>query len=156
MGKLKKEKTEERDADTSQVEQDELTYEDKLKYVSIIAQPMASKKVAGRIYKLVRKASQHKSYLRNGLKDVQTRLRKGETGIVIFAGDVSPIEIMCHLPAVCEEKQLPYIYTPSRQDLGSAMGVNRAALAVLIRENSEYKELYDKVLEDINKVPKVF
>ncbi|KAG7154975.1 H/ACA ribonucleoprotein complex subunit 2-like protein-like [Homarus americanus] len=100
-------------------------------------------------------ASQHKTYLRNGLKDVQTRIRKGETGIVIFAGDVSPIEVMCHLPAVCEEKQLPYIYTPSRQDLGAAMGVKRGSLTVLIRENDKYQDLYDKVKEDINKVPKV-
>lgn len=75
---------------------------------------------------------------------------------MIFAGDVSPIEVMCHLPAVCEEKELPYIYTPSRQDLGSAMGVKRGSLIVLIRENNDYKDLYDKVLEDINKVPKMF
>ena len=27
------------------------------------------------------------------MKDVQARIRKGETGIVIFAGDVTPIEV---------------------------------------------------------------
>jgi len=47
-----------------------------------------------------------KTYVRNGLKDVQARIRKGEKGIVVFAGDVTPIEVMCHLPAVCEEKNL--------------------------------------------------
>ena len=31
--------------------------------------------------------------VRNGLKDVQARIRKGETGIVVFAGDVTPIEV---------------------------------------------------------------
>ncbi|XP_042206444.1 H/ACA ribonucleoprotein complex subunit 2-like protein [Homarus americanus] len=156
MGKNKKEKADNPDeSQVIEVEQEEISYEDKLEYVSIIAKPMASKKSAGRIYKLIRKASQHKTYLRNGLKDVQTRIRKGETGIVIFAGDVSPIEVMCHLPAVCEEKQLPYIYTPSRQDLGAAMGVKRGSLTVLIRENDKYQDLYDKVKEDINKVPKV-
>ena len=24
-------------------------------------------------------------------------------------------EVMCHMPGVCEDKDLPYIYTPSRQ-----------------------------------------
>jgi len=48
----------------------------------------------------------HKTYVRNGLKDVQARLRKGERGLVVFAGDVTPVEVMCHLPAVCEEKNL--------------------------------------------------
>lgn len=134
----------------------EVTYEEKLNYVSIIAKPMASKKLAGRIYKLIKKASKHKTFLRDGLKDVQSRLKKGETGIVIFAGNVSPIEVMCHLPAICEEKAIPYIYTPSREDLGAAMGTKRGSLVVMVRENGEYQEAYDKVLDEINKVPKVY
>nr|CAD7266768.1 unnamed protein product [Timema shepardi] len=73
--------------------------------------------------------------------------------IVVFAGDVTPIEIMCHLPAVCEEKDLPYCYIPSRKDLGTAMGVKRGSLMVLIREHGEYKELYDEVKESIKELP---
>ena len=46
---------------------------------------------------------------------MQSRIRKGERGIVVFAGDVTPVDVMCHLPAVCEEKDIPYVYTPSRQ-----------------------------------------
>lgn len=98
-------------------------------------------------------AAKQKSFLRNGLKDVQTRLRKGETGIVIFAGDVTPIEIMCHLPAVCEEKSIPYCYTPSRKDLGVAMGVKRGSVAMLIREHAEYKDLYDELQGEIHTLP---
>ena len=71
------------------------------------------------LYKCIKKGVKHKNQIRNGLKDVQSRIRKGERGLVVFAGDVTPIEVMCHLPAVCEEKGLPYCYTPSRQDLGS-------------------------------------
>lgn len=87
--------------------------------------------------------------MRNGLKDVQTRIRKGETGIVIFAGDVTPIDIMCHLPIVCEEKNIPYCYTPSRTDLGAALGIKRGCLMVLIREHDDYKDAYDECKEEI-------
>lgn len=76
MGKIKQEV----DADESVTVKEEDTYEDKLKYVNVIAQPMAGKKLAKKCYKLVKKAMKHKTYVRNGLKDVQTRLRKGETG----------------------------------------------------------------------------
>ncbi|XP_033308606.1 H/ACA ribonucleoprotein complex subunit 2-like protein [Bombus bifarius] len=123
----------------------ELKYEEKLKYTSLIAKPMASKKLTKKIYKCIKKAAKHKSYLRNGLKDVQKHLRKGEQGLVVFAGDVFPIEIMCHLPIVCEDKNIPYCYTPSRQDIGAAMGVKRGSLMVLIKEHEEYKELYDEI-----------
>ena len=98
-------------------------------------------------------ASKYKTYLRNGLKDVQSRLKKGETGIVIFAGDVTPIEIMCHLPAVCEEKSIPYTYTPSRVDLGAAMGVKRGTVSLLIREHPDYKDLFDELKSEISLLP---
>lgn len=84
-----------------------LSYEDKLKYVNSIATPMASRKLAKKIYKCIKKgnfnvslnylllriisnfvihlkyfitASKHRTYLRNGLKDVQKHIRKGEKG----------------------------------------------------------------------------
>merc|ERR1711942_278468 len=131
------------------------SYEDKLKFVSVIAKPMANKKLTKKIYKLIKKGSKHKTYVRNGLKDVQSRIRKGEKGLVIFAGDVTPIEVMCHMPAVCEEKSLPYVYTPSRQLLGTAMGVKRGSLMVLIREHEDYKELFEECKSEIEKLPPV-
>lgn len=65
--------------------------------------------------------------------------------LVVFAGDVYPIEIMCHLPVVCEDKNIPYCFTPSRLDIGTAMGVKRGSLMVLIKEHPDYKDLYDEV-----------
>jgi len=129
------------------------SYEEKLRFVSVIAKPMASKKLTKKVYKVIKKGSKHKGFVRNGLKDVQARIRKGETGLVIFAGDVTPIEVMCHMPAVCEEKGLPYVYTPSRQDLGTAMGVKRGCLMMMVREHEDYKELYDEVEAEIKALP---
>ncbi|CAG9759736.1 unnamed protein product [Ceutorhynchus assimilis] len=93
--------------------------------------------------------SKHKTYIRCGLKDVQTRIRKGESGLVIFAGDVSPLEIMCHLPGVCEDKDIPYVYTPSRKDLGAALGVKRGCLTVLIRSHSEYEDTFNELKAEL-------
>ncbi|XP_012534352.1 H/ACA ribonucleoprotein complex subunit 2-like protein [Monomorium pharaonis] len=123
----------------------EISYEEKLRFVNTISKPMAPKKLTKKIYKCIKKASKHKTYLRNGLKDVQKHLRKGETGLVVFAGDVYPIDIMCHLPIVCEDKNIPYCFTPSRMDIGAAMGMKRGSLMVLVKEHSDYKELYDEI-----------
>lgn len=65
--------------------------------------------------------------------------------LVVFAGDVYPVDIMCHLPIVCEDKNIPYCFTPSRMDIGLAMGIKRGSLMVLIKEHSDYKDLYDEV-----------
>uniref|UniRef100_T1DIY6 H/ACA ribonucleoprotein complex subunit 2 n=1 Tax=Psorophora albipes TaxID=869069 RepID=T1DIY6_9DIPT len=151
MGKVKVEK-QDADVDTSVVKEED-TYDEKLRNVNSIAQPMASKKLTKKIHKLIEKAAKHKTYLRNGLKDVQVRLRKGETGLVVFAGDVTPVEIMCHLPAVCEERNIPYCYTPSRKDLGAAMGVKRGTVAMMIREHPDYQDMYDKLKVELNGLP---
>lgn len=73
--------------------------------------------------------------------------------LVVFAGDVSPIEIMCHMPAVCEDKDIPYCYTPSRADLGAAMGVKRASVMILVRPHEDFKELYDECVEEMKHLP---
>ena len=55
MGKGGKEK----DANESQTEEGP-SYEEKLKFVSCIAKPMASKKLTKKLYKLIKKGSKHK------------------------------------------------------------------------------------------------
>uniref|UniRef100_A0A1Q3F152 H/ACA snoRNP protein NHP2 n=1 Tax=Culex tarsalis TaxID=7177 RepID=A0A1Q3F152_CULTA len=152
MGKIKVEKPDAADVDTTVVKEED-TYDEKLKNANAISQPMASKKLTKKIHKLIEKAAKQKSFLRNGLKDVQVRLRKGETGLVIFAGDVTPVEIMCHLPAVCEERNIPYCYTPSRKDLGAAMGVKRGTVAMMIREHPDYQDLFDKLKVELSALP---
>lgn len=147
MGKIKEEPMDEDKKDI--IKSEPQTYEDKLEHCSIIAKPMASRKLTKKIYKLIKKSTGHKNYIRNGLKLVQKQLRLGEKGIVIFAGDISPIEIMCHLPAVCEEKEIPYCYTPCRKDIGAAMGANRGCIMVLVKEHEDYKELYDEIQSEI-------
>ncbi|XP_023330004.1 H/ACA ribonucleoprotein complex subunit 2-like protein [Eurytemora carolleeae] len=147
MGKKDKSLVEE--MDTTQEAENEMSYEEKLKYVSVVATPIASKKFAKKIYKLIKKGSKQKTFVRSGLKDVQSRIRKGERGIVIFAGDVTPVDVMIHMPGVCEDLDIPYVYTPSRTDLGSAMGVKRGCLMMLVREHADYKDLYDEVNKEI-------
>ncbi|CAG9828931.1 unnamed protein product [Diabrotica balteata] len=145
MGKIKQEA----DVSVKEEPQDELSYEEKIANCNTISKPMASKKLAKRCYKLVKKAMKQKTYIRCGLKDVQKRLRKGETGIVLFAGDVWPLDIMCHLPVVCEDKNIPYVFVPSRKDLGAAMGVKRGCLTVLIKSHNEYKDAFDELSEEV-------
>lgn len=53
-------------------------------------------------------------HVRRGVKEVVKALRKDEKGIVIIAGDISPIDVIAHVPILCEEKGLPYVYVPAK------------------------------------------
>jgi len=35
--------------------------------------------------------------------------------IVILSGDTRPVEVICHLPVICEESGIPYCYVPSKE-----------------------------------------
>ncbi|CAJ0571557.1 unnamed protein product, partial [Mesorhabditis spiculigera] len=129
---------------------DKDAYEEQCALANEIASPMANRKLAKKVYKLIKKASGVKTAVRFGIADVSKGLRKNEKGIVVLAGNVTPIDIYSHIPAFCEEKGVPYVYTPSRESLGLAAGFRRSIIILLIRPNAEYQELYDELFETCN------
>lgn len=132
----------------------EMSYEDKLRYVSPISQPMASKKLNKKILKLIKKTHKEKKDLvLSGKKRVEKALRKKETGLCIFAGDVSPVEIMCHLPAVCEDNDVSYCYIPSKKDIGEALGRKKPCICVIIKRTESLGDAYDECKQEIGALP---
>lgn len=85
--------------------------------VNAIAHPLANEKLSGRALKLVRKGAKNKS-IRRGVKEIVKAIRKKETGILVLAGNVSPIDVISHLPVLAEENDIPYIYVPAKEELG--------------------------------------
>lgn len=49
--------------------------------------------------------------------------------------DTSPLAILLHLPLLAEDKNVPYVYVPSKIALGRACGVSRAVIAASITTN---------------------
>lgn len=33
---------------------------------------------------------------------------------VVIAGDISPIDVISHIPVACEDNKVPYAYVPSK------------------------------------------
>jgi H/ACA ribonucleoprotein complex subunit 2 len=77
------------------------TYEDKFKYMNAMASPVAPKKLAKKIFKCIKQATKQKNYIRLGLRETQKYIRRGEKGLVVLAGNVTPIDIYSHMPVVC-------------------------------------------------------
>ena len=124
-------------------------YDEKVRFVSAIAKPLASKKTTKKLHKLVKKATSSKCTKR-GVKEVVKALRKGEKGFCIIAGDISPIDVVTHLPMMCEDRNIPYYYVPSKHDLGSAAGTKRPTSCILINPDASFaeQELYDKLIKE--------
>ncbi len=71
----------------------------------------------------------------------------------LILGDVSPVDVISHIPVYCEEKHVPYCYVPSRRQLGAAGGTKRPTSVVLVQHDKEYDELYKKCYSEVDALP---
>ena len=53
-------------------------------------------------------------------------------GIVILAADISPMDVISHIPVLCEDHGIPYVYVPSRAELGAAGATKRPTSIVMV------------------------
>ena len=70
--------------------------------------------------------------------------------IVVIAADISPIDVLSHLPILCEDKNVPYIYVKSRAEVGEACKTKRPTSCVLINnpgKDLKVKKSFDRCLE---------
>ncbi len=128
------------------------SYEELIDLVNAIAQPLAGKKLTKKLYKMVKKAQKAKR-LKRGVREVVKGLRKEEKGVVVLAGDVSPIDVISHIPVFCEDKGVPYCYVPTRKDLGAAAFTKRPTSVVMVQSAEDYQELYQDCYSKVDAIP---
>ena len=85
--------------------------------------------------------------LRVGTNEVTKSSERAEAKLVVMAEDVDPAEILVHIPMLCEEKRIPYVYVPKRQRLGQSAGLTKSAASVAIVEPGEAKVLLDELAQ---------
>ena len=121
--------------------------------LSVIAHPLAGRRLSRRLLRLVKKASKVKS-LRRGVKEVVKAVRKGEKGLLIIAGNITPIDVITHLPVLCEESGIPYVYVAAKEELGSAGSTKRPTSCVLVQaaKGVEHEEYFEEVRAEVLKV----
>ncbi len=84
-------------------------------------------------YNAVEKAKDTGS-IRKGANEVTKAVERGNTDLVVIAEDVDPPEIVMHLPALCSENGIAYIFVPEKEELGLAAGLDVQTTAVAITD----------------------
>merc|ERR1712057_102785 len=120
MGKTKKEKG----SDDESEEENEVE-------VQLFCTPLADRKLSKKLFKCIKKATKSKQVLR-GVKEVVKAVRKGTKGLAVIAGNISPMDVISHLPILCEDKDVPYVYVRAKEELGAAGLTKRPTSCMLI------------------------
>ncbi|EIN06574.1 snRNP and snoRNP protein Snu13 [Punctularia strigosozonata HHB-11173 SS5] len=107
------------------------------------AWPLADADLTNQIMDLVEQASSYKQ-LKKGANEATKTLNRGIAEFIILTADTEPLEILLHLPLLCEEKNVPYVFVPSKVALGRACNVSRPVIAASVTTN-ESRELQSQI-----------
>lgn len=104
-----------------------------------------SEELAEKSYEFVKMAN-NTGKVKRGVNETTKAVERGVAKFVIIAEDVDPPEVVAHLPLLCEEREVPYMYVPSKKKLGESAGIEVAASSVAIVDVGEAKALYDELV----------
>lgn len=112
--------------------------------------PLADATLTNTILDIAQQAVQYQQ-LRKGANETTKCLNRGIAELIIMAADTEPLEILLHLPLLCEDKNVAYVFVPSQAALGRACGVTRPVIACAITNGggsqleSPLRSLKDKI-----------
>jgi len=117
------------------------------------AYPLADPDLTQKILELVKQASNYKQ-LKKGANEATKTLNRSIAEFIVLAADAEPLEILLHLPLLCEDKNVPYVFVRSKQALGRACGVSRPVISasVTINEGSQLKPQIQSIQQNIEKL----
>ncbi|EIE81410.1 hypothetical protein G6F57_003694 [Rhizopus arrhizus] len=115
--------------------------------------PLADASLTSTILDLVQQASHYKQ-LKKGANEATKTLNRGISEFIVMAADTEPLEILLHLPLLCEDKNVPYVFVPSKTALGRACGVSRPVISASITTN-EASDLKPQILNIKTQIEKL-
>ena len=111
------------------------------------------KELVNAIYEAVRVAKQS-GKVRKGTNEATKAIERGNGKLVVIAEDVEPPEVVAHLPILCEERNSPYVFVPSKQQLGQALGIDVPSAAACITDAGEGQHILDQIVNSVKNLKK--
>ncbi len=89
--------------------------------------------------------------IKKGINEATKSIERKTAQFVVIAGDVTPEEIVIHIPMLCKEKGVPYAFLPTKKELGESVGIMVGTSAVAVENAGGAAE---KLQDIIKKLPR--
>jgi large subunit ribosomal protein L7Ae len=120
---------------------------------SVYVRFQVPREAADKAYQLLQVAKDT-GKLRKGTNESTKAIERGIAKLVLIAEDVEPPQVVAHLPILCDERKIPYLYVPSKLELGKSAGLDVGSAAISVVEPGDgaqsLKEL-TRVFEGLRK-----
>jgi large subunit ribosomal protein L7Ae len=75
--------------------------------------------------------------VKKGTNETTKAIERGNAALVFVAEDVQPEEVVMHIPELAAEKEIPYIFIETQDDVGHAAGLEVGSAAAAIVDAGE-------------------
>jgi len=106
------------------------------------------KEVADAAYEALQIATRTGS-VRKGTNETTKAVERAHAKLVVIAEDVDPPEVVAHLPILCDERKIPFVFVSSKQKIGSAVGIDVPAASACIVEVGEAASLVKEITKRV-------
>ena len=90
------------------------------------------KDVQDSVYELVKLVGSGEGRLKKGSNEVTKAAERGTAQMIVMAENVNPAELLAHVPLICKEKSIPFIYVEDQAYLAEVAGMNSGAKTAAI------------------------
>lgn len=89
--------------------------------------------------------------IRKGINETTKSIERKAAKLVVIAEDVSPPEIVMHVPGLCEDMGVPYLYVKTKKELGEAAGLKVSASTVAVENAGNAAETLQDIIKRLPK-----
>ena len=107
------------------------------------------KDVQEQVYEMVKSLGKDgKGKLKKGANEVTKSAERGTAQMVVMAENVNPGELLAHIPMICKEKGIPFIYVEDQAYLSESAGMStgtRTAAICVVQVEKEGMDRFNEV-----------
>jgi large subunit ribosomal protein L7Ae len=90
--------------------------------------------------------------VRKGTNEATKAVERSQAKLVVIAEDVDPPEVVAHLPLLCDERKIPFVFVPDKSKLGNSVGIDVPCAAACIIREGEAAGLIKEIITRVDQV----
>jgi len=92
--------------------------------------------------------------IKAGVNEVTKVVERGQAKFVVMAEDVSPEELLMHMPVLCKEKKAVYAYLPTKKELGESTGLKISASCIAVTDEGNLAKDLEQLKKQLSELGK--
>ena len=107
------------------------------------------KDIQEQVYELVKAIGKDgRGKIKKGANEVTKAAERGVATMIVMAENVNPGELLAHVPMICKEKGIPFIYVEDQGYLADSAGMTagtRTAAVAILEVGKEAQDIFNEV-----------